>query len=112
MKGNMENIPFADNSFDTVVSTHSLEHAADIERAVRELRRVAREKQIIVVPGQREYKYTFDLHLHFFPYRHSPFKYMRNDRALCRMAGNDIFFAEDINPEAGQGRPPGTERSS
>src|SRR5687768_6981434 len=66
-----EALPFAPGSFDTVICTHTLEHVQHLTLAIDELRRVARRRLIIVVPRQRPYRYTFDLHLHFFPYRHS-----------------------------------------
>jgi ubiquinone/menaquinone biosynthesis C-methylase UbiE len=65
--GNIEAIDFPDKYFDTVICAHTLEHVQNIDIAINELRRVCRKKLIIVVPRQREYKYTFDLHLHFFP---------------------------------------------
>jgi ubiquinone/menaquinone biosynthesis C-methylase UbiE len=67
----LERLPFEDNSFDTVVCTHTLEHVVDIRVAVNELRRVAKQRVVIVVPKQRPYSYGFNLHLHFFPYRWS-----------------------------------------
>jgi ubiquinone/menaquinone biosynthesis C-methylase UbiE len=66
-----ETLPFPDAGFDTVICTHTLEHVQDLTAAIKELRRVARRRLIVVVPRQRPYKYTFDLHLHFFPYEHS-----------------------------------------
>ncbi|MGD8374453.1 MAG: class I SAM-dependent methyltransferase [Candidatus Woesebacteria bacterium] len=71
VKGNIQKLPFNDNSFDYVVSTHTLEHVQDLAGAVNELYRVAKEGAIIVVPKQRPYKYTFSLHTHFFPYEWS-----------------------------------------
>ncbi|MFL6117046.1 MAG: class I SAM-dependent methyltransferase [Catenulispora sp.] len=65
---NVEALPFPDRSFDTVVCTHTLEHVQNLQQAIRELRRVARQRVIIVVPRQRPYKYGFNLHIHFFPY--------------------------------------------
>ncbi len=66
---NVESLSFTDQIFDTVVCTHTLEHVQNLPAAVAELRRVAARRLIIVVPKQRPYRYTFDLHLHFFPYR-------------------------------------------
>ncbi len=94
--GNIENIDFPDNYFDTVICAHTLEHVQNIDRAIAELRRVCRRKLIIVVPQQREYRYTFDLHLHFFPYLFSFRKIMRNSEADYRMIANDIVYTEDI----------------
>ena len=63
-----EALPWPDDSFDTVVTTHTLEHVQDIQRALAELRRVAREQVVVVVPRERPYRYSFNPHLHFFPY--------------------------------------------
>lgn len=61
-----ERLPFASNSFDVVTCFHTLEHVRDLGRAVSELRRVARRQLIVIVPRQRRFHYTLDLHLHFF----------------------------------------------
>ena len=68
---NIENLPFKDGEFDTVITTHTLEHVRDLPKAVAEIKRVAKKEVVIVVPRQRPYKYTFSLHTHFFPYRWS-----------------------------------------
>src|SRR3546814_10696287 len=67
-EANIERLPFPDKSFDTVICTHVLEHILDFWGALAELRRVAAKRLIIVVPQQREYRFTFNPHLHFFPY--------------------------------------------
>src|SRR4051794_25485010 len=51
-QGSIEALPFADNSFDTVVSTHTLEHVQNITAALSELRRVAAKRLIVVVPRE------------------------------------------------------------
>jgi SAM-dependent methyltransferase len=66
-RANIESLPFATQCFDVVISTHTLEHVMDIRKAVQEIIRVARKKVIIVLPCQRYFYYTLDLHLHFFP---------------------------------------------
>jgi len=66
-KGNIELLPFGDKSFDIVTCHHTLEHIRDIKKAAGELKRVARKQIMVVVPRQRYYYYTLDLHLHFFP---------------------------------------------
>lgn len=68
VQGSVEDLPFADNEFDTVVCTHTLEHVQRIDAALEELRRVAKRRLIIVVPRERPYRFSFNLHLHFFPY--------------------------------------------
>lgn len=93
--GDIESLPFPSGAFDTVVCAHTLEHVQDIAQAVRELRRVAGKRLIIVVPRQREYRYTFDLHLHFFPYESSLRKVMKAPAARCQVIDNDLFYVED-----------------
>mgnify|MGYP003686635465 CR=1 FL=1 len=92
---NIENISFPDNYFDTVVCAHTLEHVRNIGRAISELRRVSKNKLIIVVPKQRPYKYTFDLHLHFFPTRMALEILMgRVSKSTCKTLGGDLFYIE------------------
>ncbi|MDP2921171.1 MAG: class I SAM-dependent methyltransferase [Candidatus Omnitrophota bacterium] len=97
IKDNIEKkLPFLDKSFDTVICAHTIEHLLNPEETISELRRVARKRLIVVVPRQREYKYTFDLHLFFFPYIFSLQKLMKNKTAACVIIDNDIFYCEDI----------------
>jgi len=93
---NIERLPFADNDFDTVISTHTLEHVRNLNKAVSELRRVAKT-MIIVVPRQRSYLYTFDLHLNFFPYLHSFQSAIGKNGSnfICEDADGDIFYLEN-----------------
>ncbi len=70
-QADIHKLPYDENEFDTVICTHTLEHVTDLRLAVQELRRVAKKKLIIVVPKERPYKYSFNLHLHFFPYEYS-----------------------------------------
>jgi ubiquinone/menaquinone biosynthesis C-methylase UbiE len=93
---NVEKLPFGDKSFDTVICAHTLEHVQNIYQAICELRRVTSKRLIIVVPKQRPYKYTFDLHLHFFPYKSDFLTLMGKKESICRIVGGDIFYVEDI----------------
>jgi len=68
---NVEDLPFNNAEFDTVICTHVLEHVRDIQKAISELRRVTKQRLIIVVPKERAYKFGFNLHLSFFPYKYS-----------------------------------------
>lgn len=95
IEATIENIPYPDNYFDTVVSAHTLEHVVDIKKAVDELRRVCRGKLIIVLPKQRNYKYTFDLHIHFFPYKYSVLNLMEN-KGTCICLKNDWVYEENV----------------
>src|SRR3546814_13808621 len=60
-EANIERLPFPDKSFDTVICTHVLEHILDFRGALAELRRVAAKRLIIVVPQEREYRFTFKI---------------------------------------------------
>tara|TARA_A100000164_G_scaffold348921_1_gene351465 strand:- start:275 stop:979 length:705 start_codon:yes stop_codon:yes gene_type:complete len=64
---NIKSMKFKDNYFDTVICCHTIEHIPDINTAINELKRIAKKEIIIVVPKQKFYFYTLDLHLHFFP---------------------------------------------
>lgn len=90
-------LPFADASFDTVISTHTLEHILDIRAAIAELRRVCAKRLIIVVPREREGLYTFNPHFHFFPYTHSFLRMLipLPRTYAIRLIGRDIFYYED-----------------
>lgn len=96
-EADIEKLPFPDGEFETVVCTHTLEHARDLIASITELRRVASRRLIVVVPKERPYRYTFNAHLHFFPYRHSFQAVMGANRsATCDVVGGDIFYVEDL----------------
>jgi SAM-dependent methyltransferase len=93
----IERLPFADGAFDTVICTHVLEHILEFRQALTELRRVARRRLILVVPQEREYRFTFNPHIHFFPYPHSFLRYLTpvpQDHELASV-GRDIFYCEN-----------------
>src|SRR3546814_9931089 len=60
---------------DTRFPYSTLLRSLDFRGALAELRRVAAKRPIIVVPQDREYRFTFNPHLHFFPYPHSFLRY-------------------------------------
>lgn len=95
-QADIEKLPFPDASFDTVICTHVLEHILEFRQALSELRRVARKKLIIVVPQEREYRFTFNPHLHFFPYPHSFLRYVTPvpQQHELESIGRDIFYSE------------------
>lgn len=86
-------MPFDDNSFDTVICTHALEHIKDEKAALDELRRICRRKLIIVIPRQREYRYTFDLHMNFYPYKYKVEALLGSD-AIIELLNNDWMCIE------------------
>lgn len=93
----VEALPFADGAFDTVICTHVIEHIVDYRAAIAELRRVTRRRLIIVVPREREYRYTFNPHLNFFPYTHSFLRAMMPvpEAHVCREIRRDIYYYEE-----------------
>ena len=95
-EANIERLPFRDESFDTVVSTHTLEHVQHLGAALAELRRVAAKRVVVVVPRQRPYRVTFNPHIHFFPYRFSLLAWTGTDRPYrCELVGGDWLYVED-----------------
>lgn len=97
LKADAEDLPFENKSFDTVICTHTLEHVLDFNTAVSELRRVAKQRIIIVVPRQRPYKYTFDLHTRFFPYLNLFLALIGREAGQGSIIGGDIFYIENMN---------------
>lgn len=94
----IEDLPFADGEFDTVICTHVIEHVLDYRKAISELRRIARRRLIIVVPREREYRYSFNPHFNFFPYTHSFLRAVHPVPAIhvCEDIGRDIFYCETV----------------
>jgi len=92
-----EVLPFADRSFDTVICTHTLEHVRDIQKALTSLRRVCGKRLIIVVPCERPYFYTFNLHIHFFPYAFSLLAItgVRSGQSLQKIGGDWVYIEEN-----------------
>lgn len=97
----VEKLPFNDNEFDTVVCTHVVEHILDYRAAIAELRRITAKKLIIVVPRERESKYSFNPHFNFFPYTHSFLRAMIPvpKHHVCLDISRDIFYAENVEKQ-------------
>ncbi|MGZ5247613.1 MAG: class I SAM-dependent methyltransferase [Flavitalea sp.] len=67
INGEVTSLPFEDKSIDIVICAHTIEHVLDLSRAIKELKRVARKKLILVTPRQKYFYYTLDEHVNFFP---------------------------------------------
>ena len=94
--GNVEELPFRDDAFDTVVSTHTLEHVQHLATALEELRRVARRRIVVVVPHQWPYQGPFNPHIHFFPSKFSLLAWTGTDRPhSLELVGGDWLYVED-----------------
>lgn len=89
VQGSLEDIPFPDATFDTVVCCHVLEHVRDLNRVLSELLRVSRKRLIIVLPRQREYRYVADLHIRYFPYLYNIQMAIPLPNAVITRVGSD-----------------------
>ena len=84
--------------YDTVICTHVLEHILDIKSAYLKLKKICKKRLIIVCPKERPYKYTFNGHLHFFPYDYSLINTLLPENKFKIMTlGRDFIFIEDLN---------------
>jgi ubiquinone/menaquinone biosynthesis C-methylase UbiE len=52
---NSNNLPFNDKEFDWVMASEVLEHIPDFEKALNEIKRVARKKILITIPIEKAY---------------------------------------------------------
>jgi|WetSurMetagenome_2_1015567.scaffolds.fasta_scaffold01766_7 ubiquinone/menaquinone biosynthesis C-methylase UbiE len=98
VESHIESTPFENQQFDTVICAHTLEHVQNISKTIKELRRITKQRLIIIVPKQRPYLYTFDLHLHFFPYATiflTAIGNVGNPSNLLEIEG-DWFYVEDF----------------
>ena len=68
--GDILKLPFDNNEFDTVICNHTIEHIMKDQQAMNELIRISKNRVIITTPRQKYYKYTFDLHVNFYPQKY------------------------------------------
>lgn len=101
-EADIEALPFADRQFDTVICTHVLEHVLDIGKTIAQLRRITARRLLVIVPLEREYRFTFNPHVHFFPYPHSFLRHITPVPAGARteVIGRDLLYIEE-RPEPG-----------
>ena len=99
VQGNVESLPFSDRSFDIVTCFHTLEHVRRLSAALQELKRVSRSQLFLIVPQQRFFRFTLDLHIHFF---YSP-AYFRSlvdcEPSECSQIGGDIVYCAYIDQQ-------------
>lgn len=96
---NVEDLPFEDDAFDIVTCSHTMEHVIDFQKAVSELKRVAKKQLIVVVPCQRAYYYTLDEHVRFFPYKYMLEQEMGMKNYSCEKIWGDLVFIADMEAE-------------
>ncbi len=85
--GFAEKLPFPDQSFDYLVSAHTLEHVRDLLPVVSEFKRVARKKILILTPKQSYKRYMDNYHTQFF----------ETSEQLSRILGLDPFTCVEID---------------
>jgi ubiquinone/menaquinone biosynthesis C-methylase UbiE len=97
LMADVERLPFPERAFDTVICTHVLEHVLHIERTIAELRRVTARRLLVIVPLEREYRFTFNPHVHFFPYPHSFLRHIVPvpPNARYEVIGRDLLYIEE-----------------
>ena len=96
-EGNITSLPFADNSFDTVICTHTIEHIVSLQQAVDELVRITRKKLIIVTPCQRYFYYTLDGHISFFYKQAELIRYLPFKKYSCIKLEMDWIYVGNKN---------------
>ncbi len=96
-KGTIYKLPFADNEFDVVTCSHTIEHLRELPAAINELKRVARKQVIIVTPCQRYYFFTMDLHLNFYPIASYLQKEINIEKNVCTNIQGDWVYIGELN---------------
>ena len=89
---------FSDNYFEIVLCTHVLEHLSNPKEILIELRRVVREKLIIICPLEKEYKWGMNNHVNFFPTEKHFINFLRSNlKESCsyktfQRLGDSMYF--------------------
>lgn len=67
LQGDAQNLPFADDSFDLVISCETIEHVPDAPKALREMRRVSRPggKLFLTTPNYANFMGLYELYSWF-----------------------------------------------
>lgn len=97
MVSNALSLPFNNNSFDTVITSHTLEHIPNLQTCLDEIKRVVKHRILIVVPCQKYKRYTIDTHVHFFP-TESILRWSLKlpPSAICKRVDGDWTIAWDL----------------
>lgn len=90
--GNIEKLPFEDNSFDTVVCCHTIEHLLKLDQCISELVRITKKQLFIVTPCQRFFYYTLDEHVNFFPYKEKLTSILPFEKYDCQKLQGDWAY--------------------
>lgn len=92
-KADAVQLPFADKQFDLVICAHTIEHIFKARDLVKELKRVAGKKLIVITPRQRYFYYTLDEHINFFPQKEYLTSLMdMNDYTCTNVEGDWVYI--------------------
>ena len=89
---------FSDNFFDIVLCTHVLEHLSNPEEILFQLRRVVKDKLIIICPLEKEYKWGMNYHVNFFSTQKHFVKFLQSNFndfyrfKLFQRLGDSMYF--------------------
>lgn len=92
VSGNVESLPFEDNSFDVVLCNHTVEHLLSVDQCINELKRITKGSLIIVTPCQRYFYYTLDEHVNFFPYEEKLTSIIPFSNYSCKKIQGDWMY--------------------
>ncbi|GAO41195.1 putative methyltransferase [Flavihumibacter petaseus NBRC 106054] len=92
LQADLEQLPYPDKYFDTVICSHTLEHFADPTLVILELKRVCRNRLFILTPCQKYFYFTLDEHLSFFPTETSITDLVNCRQYSCRLVDGDWFY--------------------
>ena len=85
-KSSATNLIYKNNSFDTVIASHVLEHISSPQRAILEMARVAKKRLIVIVPqGNIDEKNHGSRHLRYYNRINliEAFKFLKNVSLNC-----------------------------
>ncbi|HLG04124.1 MAG TPA: methyltransferase domain-containing protein [Bacteroidia bacterium] len=97
VKGNIEQMPFPDKSFDIVTCSHTVEHLPKLAQCLAELIRIARKQIFIVTPCQRYFYYTLDEHVNFFPFKEKLVSEIPLKNYACEKLNGDWVYEGKIS---------------
>lgn len=102
IKGSVTDLPFKNESFDTILLFNVLEHVDD-KRALREVYRICRKNIIFSVPRQKEkeleyYGITYHPYVDLSHLRYYTFDSLKNTLTDAGFKIKQIFYTYPINP--------------
>lgn len=97
IQGNIQSLPILDQEYDVVLCNHTIEHVLDVQRTVDELKRITKNKLILTTPCQKYNKYTFDLHVNFYPQKRDLINLFSDKEYHCEKNNGDWSLVVKIN---------------